>query len=294
METRNPELERLVEQARAKGTEDAWLAALKFLVDRLAAATGGSVDIGRYWIDEDHQSVSISVRVRAKQPFPGVASDYWEGVIALTGEDSFVWSDAYIFPFLENSVVTSRGRLADAAATAETDEFRHLQFETDQWRQRGWSSPDGPGEWAWVVNPGDEFSCDLDCRFEKPVFAPGEPLLVKASFEKLRARMTADQGKKQAGPVRLSLIHVNRGHQAANLAPWGKYPPPANGARVVRFERPASVFQNPVTVDLRSWKIRGGWTPGKYHLSIRAQIAAGECGHWSSVISNPLKFQIAV
>jgi hypothetical protein len=287
----NPKLEQLMGRTRKAQTEDRWLDMLTFLVNRLSPLTGGSVDIGRYWIFNAMDSDgSISARVRAKRPFPGIDSDYWEAAVCLSSDATSVWSDTYLFPFLRNSTFTSRGRLADGG---NKEEFWWLSFENDEWRQEGWMGPDGPGEWSWVTEPGDEFLCNLDCQPANSVVSEHTPLFIDIQFDDFRKFYPGQQSNPDSDIIRLSLVHVHRGHEGMNLAPWGEHPPKTKSPHVVPLRWSKDVRQNQCRIDLSKWSIRGGWVPGKYYLTLRAQFAFGEPGNWISEISSPIRLQIA-
>jgi hypothetical protein len=272
-------------QARKAQTEDRCLDILNFLVSRLSRLTDGPVDIGGYWIFNG----SIGARVRAKRPFPGIDSDYWEAAVCLTSDETSVWSDIMLFPFLRNSPVTRRGRIADEGNEAEVDEFWWLQFENDEWQHRGWSYPDGPGEWAWITKPGDEFRYNLDCQPVNPVVSEDVPLLIDITNI---GKHPHQHINPDSDIIRLSLVHVHRGHEGMNLSPWGEHLPKTKSPYVVPLRWSKDVRQNQCRIDLRKWSIRGGWMPGKYYLTVRAQFTAEESGNWTSVISSPIRLQI--
>lgn len=270
-------------------TESEWLDTLDFLVTRLGSATSSHLHTGAYWCSDErgHESASIVARVRSRSPLPGVESDYWEAALCYTGGDNGAYSDAYAFPYLRGSALTSRGRLADGSPEEELDEFRHWQMVDGEFVDRGWGYPDGPGEWGWVSKPGDEYWQDLDVKFAAHEFAENQPIIAR-----LCGLNVVRDPHSQFPLSRISLLHVNRGRETTNLAPWNEHPPRANSPHVIPIADCKAV-KSGYELDLRKFSIRGGWKPGRYHIAMRAQYC-NDPEEWSfrSDISPPFKITI--
>ncbi len=274
-------------------SEDKWINTLKFLVSRLAYATSSNLHIGRYWISDIPGDViaASGARVRAKSPFPYVESDYWEAAICYTGNKEHAYSDVFAFPFLKGSPVTSRGRIADFGEVIELDEFWWFQFVDGEFKSKGWSFPDGLGEWGWITKPGDEYLQCIKVTLISAEFQPGSPIEATISVP-LLDKIYATRSHPNISVPRVSLVHVNRNRENTNLVPWNCYPPRINSRNIQLLDQ-LTVSKSTLKIDLTSFNIRGGWVPGKYHMSLRLQNFH-EIGDWTatSEISEPFKFII--
>lgn len=265
----------------------AWLDTLDLLVARLADATASHLHLGTYWCSDEpgHSTASMSGRVRSRTPLIGTDSDYWEGAVCYTGGSEGAYADAFLFPFRDGSPVVSSGKLAN---NAELDQFRWWQLAGGRFVDRGWDHPDGPGEWGWVKKPGDEYRRYVNVQMESATYHAGEPIIVGLS----NIGFTNGQRPTPGSSARISLIHANRDKENTNLFPWGGHPPRPNSSYALSIMDLA--FQEArLQVDLSRFRIRGGWIPGQYHLSIRVQN--GRSPHWtySSDISPPFKITVS-
>jgi len=274
-------------------TETEWLNSLDFLVDRLSEATSSHLELGRYWISDflGHASAGMSARVRSKQPLKGVESDYWECAICLSGQDGNAWADAYIIPYLQSSRVTSLGRMADRSIQYE-EQFWWFNFANGNFENKGWSYPDGPGEWSWVERPGDEYQQYVECDLHKTTFNLGDPVNLNVTASTIADAKKHRQRPRSSLP-RISLIHVNRDREHTNLAPWTARPPRHNSQDAVTIDDLKVAGRDSIKLNLSAFRIRGGWTPGKYHVSLRLQnFHQADHSSWSSEISAPFVIRL--
>jgi len=101
------------------------------------------------------------------------------------------------------------------------------------------------------------------------------------------------RGSLRPSVPRISLIHVNRNREGTNLVPWTAHPPRPNSQDVLTIDGLRQISHDTLRIDLRSFRVRDGWTPGKYHVSLRAQNfhrPNDRC--WSSEISAPQNFEV--
>ncbi len=266
-------------------TEDEWLDTLDAAVARLASATRARLEVGGYRVIDGPKRASFTVRVRSREPLPEVESDNFEAVISLDGNGHRVAVDADVFPFLDGSVVTRRGRLADLGI--ELDELVSMKLEGEAFTSRGWVRVDNPGEWSWVMQPGDEFKPGFSCE---PLDAYQEgapmPLAIGIAPPVLRA------ARRAPGTIRFSLVAASRSHTRGNLVPWGERPARSGSPRAIAFdasELPSSGWR----IQLDALSIRGGWRRGDYRVVARIQNLDREGWTWSSDISAPFDLRIA-
>lgn len=269
-------------------TESAWIDRLEFLLRSLADATSSYLQVGTYWCDDfpGHQTASITTRVRSRDKLPGVESDYWDAAVCYTGGHDRSYADAYIFPFDSGIRMGGSGPLPPGSPERDLEEFRWYQFEQVNFVDRGWAFPDGPGEWSWVESPGVEYWERLQAKPTSLVFAEGKPITIEVSG------LTRSRWQDSGATGRLSLIHVNRGRERSNLHPRGEHIPRNESSDTVRLTD-LNRHGSTVLLDLAKFNIRGGWTPGRYHVAIRAQNCR-DPNEWrfSADISQPIKFQI--
>jgi hypothetical protein len=274
-------------------TETEWLDTLDYLVARLSAATSAYIEVGRYWINDfpDHGGASLTARVRSKKPLPGVDSDYWEAAVCLSGAHRSAWSDAYVIPYLKGSRVTSKGRLVDCS-TEGAEEFCWFKFAGNDFEPKGWTFPEGPGEWLWVEKPGDEYQQIVNCHQLALKVDVEAPIYIDCVVPEIASIKNYRRRSRPSTP-RMSLLHVNRNREHTNLVPWNASPPRPTSQDVVTLNDVQSIGRDVLRLDLRLLRIRGGWIPGNYHLSMRVQNFHKEDDwSWSSEISAPLKFEI--
>jgi hypothetical protein len=276
-------------------TEDEWLDVADRLIASLAEVTGCSLEIGRYHGTggfEEGASVSLGVRVRSKQGLPFVPSDYWEAAICVTADDRGTWADVFAFPFLRGSAVTPKGRIADQGPSAEIDRFWWFQYADQRWQSRGWTYPEGLGEWAWVKEPGDDYAASPMCRPTATMFHADAPILVDVELGDLRIGPPFCFRDADVGVARVSLLSVNRDRECTNIVPWSKRPLRSNSPHVQRFRHPNDSIGNAIRVGLDRWHIRRGWIPGKYSVRLRLQYKHHNSKDFLSVVSEPFKFMI--
>lgn len=265
-------------------SESEWLDTLDFLVNSLSTATSCHLHLGTYWCTDNAGAPTASIigRVRSRHRLPGVKSDYWEAAICYTGGSDRTYADAYLFPYLEDRPVTRNGRLAP---DAELDELRHWKFSDGEFNDRGWTFPDGPGEWGWIERPGDEYQQTLAVTLARSNFGYGEPILAT-----IRNVVVPTAHRDLLGSTgRISLIHANRNKENTNLYPWGTRPSRPTCRYAIPIQQ-ALVQDSSILVDLTRFRIRGGWTPGNYHVALRVQNCRDK-NDWtySSDISLPFK-----
>lgn len=285
--------DRILDDPRGR-SEAEWLDVLDYLVSRLSDATGACLEIGRYWIDDTGASASICVCIRAKAPLPGVDSDCWEAVACLSGQARGAWADAYAFPFLRGSAVTAEGRIADLGPDVEFEDPWTYRFAAGEFQSQGWWPADGPGEWAGIKAPGDEYMLCIDCRPVSTEFSEGEPIYVD-----LRPAACAPPhtdlrvGHGASNSPRISLVYVERNREGANLVPWGSRPARSNSQHAETIDRITESSHGTLRLDLSAFQIRGGWIPSKYHVSVRVQnFHEPDSWSWTSEVSVPLEFTI--
>lgn len=291
---RNSNITSLLKDYARNLTESQWLEILKYLSTKLGEATSANIEIGRYWINDypDGSSSSLGSRVRAKSPFPGVESDYWEAALCLTSQDNKTYVDAFVFPYSNGIRVSQFGRLDNDSSIEKGDEIHWwFHFEDDKFHSKGWLLAEGPGEWSWVIKQGDEFQTKLESQLLKNEFQSDEPIFVDLVVPEL-SQLLADSAFLKDQKPRLSLIHVNRNRENNNLVPWNATPPTTNSKHAKSIKSFPPIKSDTLRIDLRQFNIRGGWTVGKYRASIRIQnIDKG--WSWSSEISSPITFSIA-
>ncbi|QDU43555.1 hypothetical protein Mal52_20310 [Symmachiella dynata] len=270
-------------------TESQWLDVLDYLAARFEAATSSKLHVGRYWCDDapGDQSASITARIRSRSPLPGVESDYWEAALCYTGRKKGGYANIYAFPFLRESPVTRRGRLADGLPNDEVDEFRLWQFDDNEFADRGWCYPDGNGEWSWIHKPGDEYRQNLDVQTAADCYEFESPIIVR-----VKRRLGVDFLGLGNAAARYSLVHVNRSREQTNLVPWNTRPPRPNSKDVVTAKIPPEPTDS-IELNLRNFRIRGSWIPGRYHVALRIQGGQDSDGwtYWSE-ISSPFRLII--
>jgi len=271
-------------------SEAAWLDTFEYLRSCLSDALSTEVHFGCYWIDDfpGHASAGGCARVRGQNRVPEIESDNWEGVLGWSGNRGECGhSSALIFPFLKESAVMRRGRIADLASDDEVDEFVVYRFHEGKFIDSGWSFAEGPGEWAHVTVPGTVYFQRLRAILHSQVIAENSPIMVDLHIPQFYS------ARANTSPPRISLVHVNRNREHTNLVPQTSRPPRPGSRDVQSLADCSSPSPDIVRVRLDSFRIRGGWTPGKYHISVRIQNfhKPGEWT-WTCDISEPLKLTI--
>jgi hypothetical protein len=270
-----------------------WLDTFECLRSCLSQALSTYVQLGCYWIDDfpGFASAGGSARIRGHHAVPGIDSDYWEGILCWSGNRGMSgYAGALIFPFLRGSAVVRRGRIADLGPGQEVDENVYYRFENGTFINSGWSYADGPGEWASVTTPGTVYLQCLNVIPPARIIGEHSQIAVDLQIPQLSSILAHSERESAA---RISLVHVNRNHESTNVVPWTSQPP-QRGSRDVQTVADCSFPTHDVLrVRLDSFRIRGGWMPGKYHLSIRIQnFHKLTDWAWSCDISEPFKLTI--
>ena len=165
-------------------TEGEWLDFVDTLITQLSEVTNCTFEIGSYWgstATHEDSRASFGVCVRAKQPLPGIESDYWEAQILVDRDEGGTVADVYGFPFLGGSAMTPHGKL-DPSCEMQT--YWRFQYLDDTWVCRGWE-PDAYYEWSYVNKPGDVYSQSLQVVPAHTEFAAGDPILVEIQLGQL-------------------------------------------------------------------------------------------------------------
>jgi hypothetical protein len=153
---------------------------------------------------------------------------------------------------------------------------------------RGWGFGEGPGEWASIVGPGDGYFSSLKCRLIQSATEPRDPIELAIEF----SESLASPSDLVLQP-RLSLVHVNRDRERTNLAPWSCHLPQSIGEDAISLASARRPSPNTYIFDLTQLRLRGGWTPGSYHFSVRVQNChPAKHWTWSSRISPPLRLEV--
>lgn len=271
-----PSIANLIKANPRGRSESQWLDCLNDLVSELAKVTEGSIQIGRYWIEDfpDFISASATARVCCHNSYPGASSDYWEAAVCLSvRSDRGWWADAYVLPYLQGSRVTRFGRMPDDGSASEEqdlhpisrtsigpsrtparlqgdDDVCQLGFFENQFIDQGWVTGDGPGEWAWVRKPGDEFPRKADCRVCDTPIRIGQPIWFEVTIPNSATTTHCSQ-------QRISLFDVTRDLECPNLHPCNTAPAPASPHISVADLKPTGEA-NIGRFDLRQFGIAGG------------------------------------
>ena len=281
-------------------TESQWLRIFEFLRATLSESLSTHARLGCYFVNDfpGHASASGNARIRAATPFPGIESDSWEGVLCWSGNrGARAHASVLICPFLDGSAVQPEGRLADLGPNAEVDRFLIYRFQGGSFVDSGWQIGDGPGEWAHVTVPDSIYHRKLVVTLPAETVEFGAPIYVDLAIPELPAVRSSSKHVSSKTPsskaqTRVSLIHVNRNREGSNLSPWTANPPihTRHAQSLSDASFPSSTVMR---IRLDRFNIRGGWAPGKYHLSLRAQnFHKPTHWAWSSTISRPLKLTI--
>jgi hypothetical protein len=281
-------LDDLIRCCSAEQTEAVWLECFELLRRSLSESLKTEVQIGCYWIDESdgNSGAGGTARIRGRAPLEGIESDSWEGILSWSGyRERKTRAVASIFPFLKGSVVQQRGRLADLGPDAETEELLDYPFENGRFVRPRWLYGDGPGEWAGVVAPGNVYWQNLTLVDGPQVFQAGEPITIRLRLSKHEVFC-----RERA---RVSLVHVNRGREHTNLVPWTAQPPKTNSQHVQSIAYADMSGSDTVVIHLNRFAIRGGWIPGRYHLTVRIQNLRDPKGWtYTADISHPIQITV--
>jgi len=284
--------QRIIEYPGDRSESD-WLDTFEFLRSSLGSTLGTEAQLGCYCISDfpGHGCAGGGAGVRGGDALYGIDSDCWEGRLCWSGNrGSHGYASAFIFPFLHGSAVQPRGRLADLGSNAEVDHFLLYHFENGRVVGSGWQCGDGPGEWSCVSVPGTVYVRDLTVTPTADTIEAGAPLAVDIQIEGF-SRVVTKSGAR--GPFRISLIHANRNRERTNLVPWTSRPPKPGSTHVQTLSDCSFPTPEPVRIRLDSFNIRGGWSPGRYHLSLRVQNSHNPTHWaWSCDISGPFKLTI--
>ena len=270
-------------------SENEWLNAFEYLRSALSDSLETHAYLGCYCIDDfpGYANAGGGARIRAGTGVPGVASDSWEAVLCWSGNrGKRARASALIFPFLNGSAVQPDGRIDDLGPNAEVEQFLLYRFQNGSFIDSGWHCADGPGEWAHVTVPDTIYNRDLAVSLPAEAIGQGSINvdLTIPELPKIRSRLGAE--------ARISLIHVNRNREGTNLVPWTANPP-TNLRHTQSLTSGSSSSTDRLRIRLDKFNIRGGWIPGKYHLSLRVQNCHKPTDWaWSSAISSSFELTI--
>ena len=248
--------------------------------------------VGKYWVSDFPNAASAggAFNFRCNSGVPSVESDCSEGVLCWSGNiGERASAHASLVPFLRESPVQALGRLEDLGEGSEVEQVYSFGFINGRFSEGGWE--DGyPGEWSYIAAPGDLYRYEISPSFKKETFNVDEPSVMTLNVDGFNhTRFSNDKGSMP----RISLIHVNRNREEKNLVPWTMRPPRRNSKHVqtlldCRVPKPGLI-----ECRLDQFNIRGGWRPGKYHLSVRIQnFHEPGSWTWSSQVSKPIKLRI--
>jgi hypothetical protein len=261
--------------------ESEWLDVLELLLARLRVATRAEIELGEYWmyLGPESASAALGARIRADGPLLWTDSDCWEAAFCVTGGSEGAYADVMAFPFRSGSVVTRGGRSADLPGEHDVDEF-WLHHAGEQWEDRGFRYPDGPGEWDHVRAPGSAFFRSLRCT-ARPTFRASEPLVVTVDHR--------DQDEPSLGDDASFSIHrlFRDGQEIMAAPPALPLSRPGSSRRL-----PSGAASLPAAFDLQGLAIPGGWVPGRYRLEVRLDEAQTPTSR-DSHISEPVELEVA-
>ena len=290
MSTATHKLSQRIEAFPGGQSEADWLKAFEFLRAALSDTLATRAQLGCYRIDDFPHDASAGggASIRARTPVPGIDSDCWEGSLGWGGSrNSRARASALIFPFLNESAVQPAGRIADIGKAAEVDRFLLYEFENGAFVDYGWQCASGPGEWAHATVPDTIYCRDLAVQEPREAFQSDGPIHVDITIPELPALRS-----NLSNNARISLIHTNRNRERTNVAPWTANPP-SNLTNAQAWSAASFPAPNVLRIRLDAFNIRGGWVPGKYHLSLRIQNFHSPLDwSWSAEISRPFKLTI--
>jgi hypothetical protein len=271
------ELAALVPQSPAGRDERTWLLVKDYLLRRLRELVPGEVRFGCYWIfgrTDGGGSLCSRIRCRTRLPFVP-ESDAWEASFCTSGDKMRSWTDIDVFPFRYGRNVRPGGT------------FWNLRFVDDKWSSHGWLCPDGPGEWEWVKRTGDCYHFPYNvCEVIRRGSLRRPPIVAVRPVNWFDNKYMTTP----AGTVRVSLHDVRRKGEPGELS----------GETVLSLldpERPAITVPMRTTPRILSGElaldrlpIRGGWTPGKYEVSLRVCYDPPRCPE--AFVTAPVTFAI--
>lgn len=270
-------------------TEPQWLAGFEYLRSCLSDAFATHAFLGGYWIEDFTGDASSggSALLRASTPVPNIESDSWEAVVCWSGtRGKRARATAYVFPFLRGSAVQPSGRIADQGPDAEVNQVLVYQYEDGAFVYSGWHWEDGPGEWAHVAEPNSVYRFDLAIAAPTSPIEFGTPIYVALTNISL-------QPHEFPKDARISLVHANRNRVRTNLVPWTANPPSNTSRTIPLPANTVSDAANGISVRLDDLSIRGGWIPGRYHLTLRLQNChLADHWSWSCELSKPFKVTV--
>lgn len=263
-----------------RGSSEArWLELVEFFVGRLTEATGSHLHVGEYWCSDHpgYSSVGIHVRLRSRQPLPFVKSDYWDGSLSYSWQADWSGVSAHAYPFLNGE------RVYETQDWTE-DEYRWLRFESGQFVDAGWSRPECGPELEEIPQPGDFYWDRLQATPDSDAFQVDQPITIQLTHnQQFRASGIGDN-------PRVTLIHANRGRERFNAFPWGEKLPRPDSKHSVALQ---CEDQHHALVDLQQFNIRGGWSPGRYHVALRVQNwCPADDWTYTSYVSPPFSVRV--
>ena len=280
-------------------SEAEWLAIIDELLLSLEAFCETSVELGPYWMDigdRGYASAALGTRLRARGPLRDIPCDSWEAALCLTGSGDETYIDALVFPFVDGSTLTPRGRFADLPDDDVTDiDVYWLHLEPGGWEDRGWSPPHGHGEWREVQEPGDacftSVTCTVAAGRDEPAGSCPAARRAPGTSDRARGPRAGSQAstvgraatasldcevafakhfRGKVGAVSVSINSLTRNGDGRVVAP----PPRVRVPRIGDSRRVPAWFSDAgpeliARVDLASVVVPGGWTPGDYRVELR-------------------------
>lgn len=266
-------------------SEAEWLDVLEMLLRRLEETLGSRVEVGFYWFEHgprwrDFGCAGLVAKIRAEGALLATGGDGWEATLCMTGDESGCGVDVMAFPFLEGSLLTRRGRLADLVERWEVEEF-WVTFTERGWDVRGWKPGEGPGEWDCIRAPGDMFRCVLRGRTSEASPQLGAPPLIRIEHAR-------GDDVPLGGSAGFSLHRLRRDGQEI-VSPQHPSSSDLDGRRDLRISATSETL--PTTFALGPLRIPGGWIPGRYRAEVRLTYTSKPGVHESDV-STPFEFEV--
>ncbi len=271
----------------APATESGWLEIAEQLLERFEQYAGWPPEIGLYWTNGSFSGPSFDCRIRSNRPLPDIESDCWDGHLGMGVGRGHLSAWILAFPFLRKARVSSEGLFSEITNDMDVNDFRGYSFDGDRWHAIGWQFGHGPGEWNHIRKPGDGYPRVLRCSVEKTNLQPNSPINMQVDLSDFVA-----DSDDSTFPVHVTLERVGRNGAWDNLVPISRHRYFRRSQQVITLSRFTSPDAATVTVDLQRWKIKGGWRPARYSVSLCLQGLYREEGSRVSYLSDRLQFTI--